>query len=898
MKKLAYPILLLLIAAACNRSPKDDGTSPAPLFPQPKSVDAKPEGGYIVNPVSGDTIQPIILESGDTLITGVPIPAMGKVIHPDSVTQPKVVPYIPSSSTYNAHPNRHKIPENLTKISVNKDSLTTIPISLPHLAVAGIDTTHYLINSTGDTVKTGIPIPAKGKTVPTIQPQPTPALPPAFKDAAIANLQYLDVDQGMNSSYVLSILEDKSGNLWFGTYGGGVSKYDGKSFTHYTEKQGLSNNRVRAILEDKSGNLWFGTDGGGVSKYDGKTFTHYTEKEGLSNNYVWAILEDKSVPIGVGIWFGTSGGGVSKYDGKTFKHYTEKEGLSNNRVQSILEDNSDSHRNGNLYIATEKGLNVIALDIGTQSQILPDRQSGVKETTKVSKNPQISIHTFEKGDGLKALDFFANSAFIDSKNRAWWGGGKGLEMLDLNKFSIAQIPPAIYLKQLDINEQFIDYRNITDSLGNEITFNGVQKFENYPLNLKLSYDKNHLTFHFVAIDWSAPHKIQYSYRMLGLNDNWSNPSKEAKAEYRNLSYGTYAFQIRAIGESGEWSEPFEYTFTINPPWWHTWWFRSLCVLLALILILILIKWRTAALIKRQKELEKTVEERTEELVQKNIVVEQQKHLVEEKHKEITDSINYAERIQRSFLASREMLDANLGVTSSVPQQRDVSRSEPGYFVFFQPKDVVSGDFYWAGKLTNGNFAIVNADSTGHGVPGAIMSILNISSIEKAVDKGLVQPNEIFNDTRKTIIERLKKDGSPEGGKDGMDASLISINPDKTKMTYVAAQNPIWIIRNEELIEIKPEKMPVGKHENDKEPFIGGEVDLQKGDLIYTITDGFQDQFGGEKGKKFMVKKMREYLISISNLSMKEQHQKLNDVFTNWKGEHEQVDDVCIIGVRV
>lgn len=271
------------------------------------------------------------------------------------------------------------------------------------------------------------------------------------------------------------------------------------------------------------------------------------------------------------------------------------------------------------------------------------------------------------------------------------------------------------------------------------------------------------------------------------------------------------------------------------------------------------------------------------------IIEEQKQIVdkayeglEEAHKEITDSINYAERIQRSFLATKELLDENLN----------------DYFVFFQPKDVVSGDFYWAGILANGNFAIVNADSTGHGVPGAIMSILNISSIESAVKDKLTQPADIFNDTRKTIIKRLKKDGSSEGGKDGMDASLISFNTDNSKMTYVAAQNPIWIIRDGELSEIKPEKMPIGKHDNDHIPFNGGEYNIQKGDQIYALTDGFQDQFGGPKGKKFMIKKFREYVLYISDLSMEEQHQKIKETFSNWKGEMDQVDDVCVIGVKI
>ena len=132
----------------------------------------------------------------------------------------------------------------------------------------------------------------------------------------------------------------------------------------------------------------------------------------------------------------------------------------------------------------------------------------------------------------------------------------------------------------------------------------------------------------------------------------------------------------------------------------------------------------------------------------------------------------------------------------------------------------------------------------------------------------------------------------------MDASIVCFNADKSKMSYTAAQNPIWVIRNGELIAIKPEKMPVGKHDHDHVPFNGGEFDLQKGDQVYTLTDGFQDQFGGPKGKKFMIKKMREYVLSISHLSMQEQYQKLDEVFSNWKGDLEQVDDVCVIGVKI
>jgi serine phosphatase RsbU (regulator of sigma subunit)/Tfp pilus assembly protein PilF len=268
------------------------------------------------------------------------------------------------------------------------------------------------------------------------------------------------------------------------------------------------------------------------------------------------------------------------------------------------------------------------------------------------------------------------------------------------------------------------------------------------------------------------------------------------------------------------------------------------------------------------------------------LVEKQKDIVDEKQKEITDSINYAERIQRSFLATDELLQKHL---------RD-------YFVFFKPRDVVSGDFYWAAALNDGSFLLVTADSTGHGVPGAIMSILNISCLEKAVEeKQLTGPAEILDYTRLKIIERLKKDGSADGGKDGMDCSVIRFDFKNNNAVYAAANNPVWIVRRNgeiKLLEFPPDKMPAGRHDRDQLPFTQHAMELQSGDMVYTITDGMPDQFGGPKGKKFMYKQLKELLMLIAALPLHEQKEKLDRAFTDWKGNLEQVDDVCVIGVRV
>ncbi len=337
-KTLAYLFLL----AACSSDQQNTSDQMVPLFPAPKTVPLNTDEGYVLNTVTGDSIKPLINSFGDTIITGKPIPTIGKVINPDSVAEPKVVK-AGTPKVVSTHTNVHKIPKELTVIAVSKDSLKTIPLG------AG-DASFVLVNSTGDTIPTGIPIPVKGKVVPSSQPKPIKALPLRSKDNAKNGLQYLDADQGMNSSQVLSMLEDQRGNLWFGTYGG-VSRYDGKHFTHFTENEGLSNNRVHSILKDKRGNLWFGTNGG-VSRYDpaedgtGGTFTHFTVKEGLSNNSVRSILEDKSGNL----WFGTLGGGVTKFDGDDFTHFTVKEGLSNNGIYSMLED-----KNGNLWFGTHGG---------------------------------------------------------------------------------------------------------------------------------------------------------------------------------------------------------------------------------------------------------------------------------------------------------------------------------------------------------------------------------------------------------------------------------------------------------------------------------------------------------------------------------------------------------------
>jgi len=406
-----------------------------------------------------------------------------------------------------------------------------------------------------------------------------------YNGKSITQFTFYLKQEGLYIDGLSSIIQDKKGILWFATDGGGIVSFDGKLFTNYTEKEGLSNNKIRVIYDDKKGNLWIGTEGGGLIKFDGRSFTIFTEKEGLSNNWVNSIVEDNRGNL----WLGTLGGGISRFDGKSFTHYTEKEGLSNNRVRSISED-----KDGNLWIGTDKGLNHFVFKKGPNNH--PE-----DVTEKINVSDSLTIFVYGNADGLKGVDFYLNGALIDRNNHAWWGTGKGLVMLDMDLYSTATKPPEVHLTQLDLDDKFLDYRNLNDSLSKNIKYEGVQDFYNYPLNLQLPYHKNHLTFKFVGIDWAAPQKIKYSYKLEGLNTEWSPASFDTKADYRNIPYGEYTFKICAIGESQEWSPPFSYTFTILPPPWLTWWAYCLYTVIFIAGVLTVHVFQKKRVLQKEKE---------------------------------------------------------------------------------------------------------------------------------------------------------------------------------------------------------------------------------------------------------------------------------------------------------
>ncbi|MCE3278529.1 MAG: hypothetical protein K0S44_720 [Bacteroidetes bacterium] len=261
------------------------------------------------------------------------------------------------------------------------------------------------------------------------------------------------------------------------------------------------------------------------------------------------------------------------------------------------------------------------------------------------------------------------------------------------------------------------------------------------------------------------------------------------------------------------------------------------------------------------------------------IIAQQKELVEAKNRDISDSINYAKRLQQAIL----------------PSERSVREILENSFILYKPKDVVAGDFYWMEKKGDIVF-IAAADCTGHGVPGAMISVVCSNALNRTVKEfGLTDPGNILDKVRELVIETFEKSESEV--KDGMDISLCVINNSKKEIQWAGANNPLWYFTGNEIREIKADKQPIGKHEFQK-PFTTHHLHLNKGDILYLFTDGYADQFGGEKGKKFKYSKFKELLLAISDKNMPDQKQLVDESFNTWKGDLDQIDDVCVIGVRL
>ncbi len=656
-------------------------------------------------------------------------------------------------------------------------------------------------------------------------------------------------------AYIFAIQADSKGNIWIGTQDSGLKKFDGQTVTDITQADGLCEMGVHAVFEDSKGRLWL-TSYNGVCLYDGKEFRHFTTDDGLSSKLVKSVAEDSKGNI----WLGTEGGGVCLYDEEKFLVFDENNGLTSNTIYLITFDRQD-----NLWVGTNKGLD--RLDVGGYWQ-----------------TGEMQVRHYGKEEGYIGLESNQNAFCIDTAGHIWFGTIAGATKYDPDYDVPNNIPPVTHISNVRLFFEETEWGHYTNTFDRSTML---------PVGLSLPYDKNHLTFDYFAICFSDPGKIRYQFMLEGFDQDWSPPTSSTKATYANIPPGEYTFKVKACNNEGIWNKTAT-TFaglTINAPFWQTPWFIGICIAVVLSGFFILLKVRERNLKQAKKVLETKVAERTKEVVrQKEEIVEQNKKIetayaeIEKKNSNITASIKYAKRIQEAIL----------------PAAHHIREVFPESFILFQPRDIVSGDFYWYSSK-NGKHIIAAADCTGHGVPGAFMSMIGNTLLNEIVnEKGITVPSEILDQLNAGIKLALKQDEEDSDSKDGMDIALLAIRDDYKELEYAGAYNPLLLVRDGQLMETKADRFPVAGFSLKRERhFSNHRLSIQKDDAIYIFSDGFSDQFGGHDNRKFSIRKFKELLVENRDKAMDEQMAVLEHSMAKWRGDqYDQIDDILVIGIKV
>ena len=637
----------------------------------------------------------------------------------------------------------------------------------------------------------------------------------------------------------------------------------GKNKKYYNVADGLPEDYINMLVSDGLGRIW-STSSLGLSVFEGERFTKYTVDNGLPNNACTDITVDKYGAV----WVGTENGlcKITEKNGKPdFKIYTIADGLSSNSISLVHADRSDR-----LWVGYLGGLNTI--DLKTDS-----------------------IVNYNEADGFHALDTYYGAAATDIQGNVWFGTVEGLVKYNPQADRKRATPPRTYITGVSLTDGS-DIAAFSDS---------IAALTGLPVNLKLPHHRNNILINWIGIHFTIPAKNKYRFMLEEYDETWYEASVETSHVYRHLSPGHYTFKVMACNNDGVWnSEPVAYSFTVRRPWWATIIAFIVYALVLTTIIYLYIRWRERKLTEENRILEEKVDERTleieiqrqnifevnkllkehkDELIVQRDMAAAQRDQIAEQRREIMDSIQYAQRIQNAIMPAQTLMD-------------DLLRN---YFVFFKPRNIVSGDYYWAtGRGTKTVLAV--ADCTGHGVPGAFMSIIGISFLNEIVLKREIETaSEILNELRKNIKFILSQTGVVGEQRDGMDMALCIIDFDAMELQYAGAYNPLCLVRSGALIEYKADKMPVGIYVAGKEKdFTNHLIPMQKEDMLYLFSDGYYDQFGGKDNAKFKSKPFKQLLTELSVLPVERQNELLIETHEQWKGDRNQLDDILVIGIRI
>jgi serine phosphatase RsbU (regulator of sigma subunit) len=664
--------------------------------------------------------------------------------------------------------------------------------------------------------------------------------------------------------------------------------------------------RISDYFINNDGSIMLGTEGQGVymRTRQGRMESYFRSGYNMENNITDILDEDGY------IWLGTRGGVIiiNKSNGD-IQRFTTSDKLPHNDINQLVPDGKGSvivaTESNRLYtIDPDEGVNVgeVIIPVGARNEFQSfdiDRQGRIWGATK-----GFGVFCFED-DGVSNLTSrsglysnFCYSLLCDSKNNIWIGHQRGFSVYDQGRESIKTYID-IFRTGADCNENaafetsegyillgttagLMVYNPVkdvselnppkTNILSVTINDSIMPLKEVYNLPYKPRYN---ITVEYVGLNYSEPEKVRYSYSMENYDTEWSELTNSRSVTYR-LSDGNYRFNILSYRDDGA-SDNQVQSFRINikKPFWRTWWFVAIVVFLLVVTVIVIIKIRERAQAKVKKFLEEELAERTKEVIA-------QKEEIEYQNREITDSINYAQRIQASLLPPVKRLNDNF----------------KGSFVFYRPRDIVSGDFYWFDAVSDDKIMIVCADSTGHGVPGAFMSMIGSALLQEIVNrKEITRPSEILRALDIEITTTLNQTGDSTSN-DGMDMVVCEYDPKSRLLRFASALRPVIIVMEGEQYYIRGNKNSVGGEYMEEKYFDDQEYYLKENDIVYIFSDGYPDQFGGADGKKLKIVRLKRLIDEVKDLNMEAQHKRFRDYFDEWKGDYSQIDDVLLMAFRV
>ncbi|MEX0980894.1 MAG: two-component regulator propeller domain-containing protein [Bacteroidales bacterium] len=665
----------------------------------------------------------------------------------------------------------------------------------------------------------------------------------------------------LRGNRVRFIAEDKNGNKWIGADGQGVFTYTSSGNFRFEPiiNSNIPHGQITGLEVDEQNNLWIGTlDGLVYYEIDHRKISRLTQVSGLKGNEVSAVFSDSKGRL----WVGINGQGINIIEGSDFRTVDLKMNVT---PTCFTED-----KNGVIWIGTE-GRGVLGYSTEEERVVKHltvrdnDLLANLINLLNCDNNNFIYIGTnkglnkydqksgkvfgFTRKSGFVGIETKQNATCLDNQGNIWFGTVQGVTRYNPELKYRDVIEPLTHITGLMVN------------------------YKPHPISkdMTLSYRQNSLIFDYRCITLN-PEAVQYQIMLDGIDIDWRPPDSYTQVNYPALPPGKYTFYVKAKNSDGVWNDPpVSLSFQIKPPFYLTWWFILSCAIALGAIIISYIKVRERALIKENRILEDKVRARTQEVVA-------QKEELAQKNKDITDSIRYAKRIQFAILPPKSPF--------------------PETFILFKPKDIVSGDFYWFTEVEGREF-IAAVDCTGHGVPGAFMSIIGHNSLNKIVNQyGILEPGKILTELNKEVVSTLHHTSEDGDVYDGMDLSLITFDKKNMEIKFAGAYNSLYIVREHELEEIKADRQPIGLGGIQNKEFNTVIMKVKKGDMIYLFSDGYADQFGGERLKKFKSKNMKELLTKIAGESVERQHEILDESIEKWRGNIEQVDDILVIGRRV